>query len=114
MKRLMKEHGLTEPEFLEEGNFFVAKFYGPGDRILDLVPSIPKERQIDLRELGLNERQIEVLRLMLNEGQTFTNRKYREVFKVTNKTAANDLNNLVKKEMAQIEGRGRSIQYLAK
>jgi len=114
MKRLMKENGLSEPEFLEEGNFFVAKFYGPGDRILDLVPSIPKERQIDLRELGFNDRQIEVLRLMLNEGQTFTNRKYREMFKVTNKTAANDLNNLVKKEMAQVKGRGRSIQYLAK
>ncbi|MBM4141273.1 MAG: DUF4062 domain-containing protein, partial [Nitrospira sp.] len=59
MKRLMNEHGLTEPKFLEEGNFFVVTFNGPGDRILDLVPSIPKERQVDLRELGLNERQIE-------------------------------------------------------
>ena len=27
----------------------------------DLVPSIPKERQTDLRELGFNERQIEAL-----------------------------------------------------
>jgi len=114
MKRMMKEHGLSKPEFLEEGNFFVAKFYGPAEEILDLVPSIPKERQIDLRELGLNERQIEALKLMVNEDQTFTNRKYRDIFRVTNKTAATDLNGLVKKEMAQSKGRGRSVEYLAK
>lgn len=114
MKRLMKTHGLSEPEFLEEGNFFVVKFYGPGDKILDLVPSIPKERQMDLRELGLKNRQIEALRMMVNESTIFTNRKYRQLFKVGNKTASADLNNLVKKEMIQIRGKGRSIQYFAK
>ena len=114
MKRLMKEHGLPEPAFSEEGNFFVVKFYGPGDKILDLVPSIPKERQTDLKELGLNDRQIETLRLMVNEGQTLTNRKYRNMFKVTNKTAASDLKTLVKKRMVQVRGRGRSVEYLAK
>lgn len=111
MKRLMRTHGLPEPEFLEEGNFFVVKFYGPGDKILDLVPSIPKERQIDLKELGLNVRQIEVLRLMVNESKIFTNRKYRQLFKVGNKTASADLNNLIKKEMIQIRGKGRSVEY---
>ncbi len=114
MKRLTKEHGLPKPEFLEEGNFFVVKFYGPGEKILDLVPSISKERQTDLREPGLNERQIEALRLMVNEGQSFTNRKYRDIFKVTNKTAATDLNILVKKGMAQVKGRGRNVEYLTK
>ena len=114
MKRLTKEHGLSEPELREEGDFFVARFYGPGDKILDLVPSIPKERQTDLRELGLNDRQIEALRLMVNEGQSFTNRKYRDMFKVTNKTAATDLKILVKKEMAQVKGRGGNVEYLTK
>lgn len=114
MKRLMKEHGLSKPEFKEEGNFFVVKFYGPGDKILDLVPSIPKERQTDLRELGLNERQIEALRLMVNERQKFTNRRFRQFFKVTNKTAATDLNALVKIGMAQTRGKGRNVEYLAK
>ena len=69
----MKKHGLSEPQFLEEGYFFVVKFYGPGDRILDLIPNIPDERQIDLKELGLNERQIEALRLMVNEKKIITN-----------------------------------------
>ena len=32
MKKLMKEHGLPAPEFSEEGDFFVVKFYGPGDK----------------------------------------------------------------------------------
>lgn len=114
MKRLMKEHGLNEPEFLEEGNSFVVKFIGPGDKILDLVSGIPKERQVDLRQLGLNDRQIEALRLMVNEGGSFTNRKYRKYFKVTNKTASTDLNSLVKNDMAQIKGKGRSTLYYAK
>ncbi|MDP3042373.1 MAG: ATP-binding protein [Candidatus Omnitrophota bacterium] len=114
MKKLMKEHGLFAPEFSEEGDFFVVKFYGPGDKILDLVPSIPEHRQTDLKKLGLNDRQIEALRLMVNEGQRFSNRKYRNIFKVANKTAATDLNNLVQKEMAQTKGTGRSVEYLAK
>ncbi|MFA5778775.1 MAG: ATP-binding protein [Elusimicrobiota bacterium] len=114
MKKLMKEHGLRTPELSEEGDFFVVKFYGPGDKILDLVPSIPEERRTDLRKIGLNERQIEALRLMLNESQTFSNRKYRDMFKVTNKTAATDLNSLVQKEMAQVKGKGRNVTYFAK
>jgi len=44
--------------------FFAVTFYGPGDRILDLIP---EEGVTDLRALGLNERQIEALRLMVNE-----------------------------------------------
>ncbi|HDP70174.1 MAG TPA: DUF4062 domain-containing protein [Actinobacteria bacterium] len=114
MKRIMKEHGLPEPEFLEEGDFFVVKFYGPGDKILDLVSSIPEERQTDLQELGLNDRQIEALRLMINEGQILSNKKFRQLFRVTNKTASTDLNALVRKGMAQVRGRGRNVEYLAK
>jgi len=64
--------------------------------------------------LGLNERQIEALRLMVNEGQKFTNRKFRQLFKVTNKTAATDLNTLVKIGMAQLSGKGRNVGYSAK
>lgn len=97
MKRLMKEHGLSKPNFAEEGDFFVVKFYGPGEKILDLVPSIPKERQTDLRELGLNNRQIEVLRLIVNEGQKITIKKYVGLFKnISDKTAKRDVKKLVK------------------
>jgi predicted HTH transcriptional regulator len=113
MKRLMKDHGLLEPEFLEEGNFFVAKFYGPGDRILDLVPSIPKERQIDLKELGLNSRQVEALKLMVNEKERMTTQKYCQKFKVSRNTAYLDLSELAKKNMIVVKGQGRSLYYVA-
>lgn len=114
MKRLMRTHGLSEPEFLEEGNFFVVKFYGPGDKILDLVLSIPKERQTDLRELGLNERQIEALRLMVNEGRSFSNREYRKKFNVSNQTFVRDTKILSKLGFVIHEGSGRSLRYKAK
>lgn len=113
MKRLMKEHGLSEPKLAEEGNFFVVKFYGPGEKILDLVPSIPKERQVDLRELGLNERQIEALRLMVNEKKVITNRLYRERFRITDRTALRDLDFLLKKKLIKREGFKKDAVYRA-
>lgn len=82
MKRIMTEYGLNEPEFREEGDFFVSRFYGPGDRILDLVSDIPEERMVDLKKLGLNERQIEALRMMVNEGKVFTRLMYEKTFKI--------------------------------
>jgi predicted HTH transcriptional regulator len=114
MKNYMKSHGLKSPEFSEPGDFFRVTFYGPGDKILDLVSSIPEERQTDLKKLGLNERQIEALRMMVNEGKVMTNREYRKLFSVTNKTASTDLNGLVKFEMAKCEGSGRNVRYFAK
>ena len=96
MKRLTKEHGLSEPELREEGDFFVVRFYGPGDKILDLVPSIPEERQIDLRKLGLNNRQIEALRLMVNGKKKITITFYATLFNISDKTAKRDMKDLVK------------------
>jgi len=114
MRRLMREHGLSEPKFLEEGDFFVVKFYGPQDKILDLVPSIPEERQTDLRKLGLNERQIEALKLMINEEKTFSNREYRKSFNVSNQTFVRDMQILSKLGFVISEGIGRSLKYKAK
>ena len=114
MKKLMKEHGLSEPEFLEEGDFFVVKFYGPKEKILDLVSGIPEGRKTDLKELGLNERQIEALRLMVNEKKTFSNKEYRQKFKVSNQTYVRDMRGLLKVGLAVPEGRGRALKYRAK
>ena len=114
MKRLTKEHGLPEPELREGGDFFVVRFYGPGDNILDLVPSIPKERQTDLRELGLNDRQIEALRLMVNEKNSFSNKEYRQKFNVSNQTFVRDMKALSKLEFITAEGVGRSLRFRSK
>ena len=113
MKKLMKEHGLSTPEFSEEGDFFVVKFYSPGDKILDLVPSIPEHRQTDLKKLGLNERQIEALRLMVNERKQITNKEYREMFKITDRTALRDMNSLIEKGMIRKKGFKKDALYFA-
>jgi predicted HTH transcriptional regulator len=114
MKKLMEDHGLPEPEFLEEGDFFVVKFYGPKEKILDLVSGIPEGRKTDLKELGLNERQIEALRLMVNEKKAFSNKEYRQKFKVSNQTYVRDMRVLSKVGFVVPEGRGRALKYGAK
>jgi len=114
MKRLMRTHGLSEPEFLEEGNFFVVKFYGPGDKILDLVPSIPKERQIDLKELGLNDRQIQVLKLAVNKKQNITIQKYADMFNISDKTAKRDIKKLIEVQMIEKVGFKKGAYFKAK
>lgn len=114
MKNKMKEYGLSIPEFSEEGDFFVVKFYGPGDKILDLVPSIPEYRQTDLKKLGLNERQIEALRLMVNKKAVFSNKEYRDHFKVSNQTFVRDMKLMVELGQVSSIGTGRALKYLAK
>lgn len=114
MKRFMKEHSLSAPQFSEEGDVFVVKFYGPGDGILDLVPSIPEHRQTDLKKQGLNERQIEALRLMVNEGKSFANQEYRDVFKVSNQTFVRDMKLLEGLDYIKPTGKGRTLRYMAK
>jgi len=76
-------------QYLEDlDDFFAVTFYGPGDRILDLIP---EEGVTDLRALGLNERQIEALRLMVNEGKGLGNADHRRLFNVSKNTASRDL-----------------------
>lgn len=113
MKDFMKAHGLKEPEFMLEGDFFVVKFYGPGDKILDLVSDIPDERMTDLKEIGLNERQIKALELMVNDGKVFTNKIYQETFNVSRNTASRDLNGLIEKRQVTVKGKARARTYRA-
>lgn len=113
MKRLMKGHGLLMPQFSEEGDVFVVKFYGPGDGILDLVPSIPEHRQTDLKKLGLNKRQIEALRLMVNDKKIITNEFYQRKFKVSRRTSVRDLQGLVEANQVKTEGVGKGTKYMA-
>ncbi len=110
MRRLMREHGLAEPVFEDLGSFFAVTFYGPGERILDLIP---EEGVVDLRELGLNERQIEALRLMVNEGREMTNALYQEMFGVSRNTASRDLARLVDTGWVRRLGARRGSRYVA-
>ncbi len=113
MKTKMINHGLKLPEFSEQGGFFLVTFYGPGDKILDLVPDIPEERQTDLKKLGLNERQIEALRMMVNEGKVMTNSVYQQIFGVSRRTALRDLSKLVECGQTRVIGTGKAAKYEA-
>ncbi len=113
MRNYMVDYGLKPPEFSEPGKFFKVTFYGPGDKILDLVSSIPEERQTDLKKLELNERQIEALRLMVNEGKVMTNALYQEIFNVSRRTSLRDLKKLVDVEQVRVEGVGKGSKYRA-
>ncbi len=110
MRRLMREHGLAEPVFEELGSFFAVTFYGPGERILDLIP---EEGVVDLRELGLNGRQIEALRLLVNERGELTNAMYQELFEVSRRTATRDLKALVGTGWVRQKGTGKGTRYVA-
>lgn len=113
MKNLMREHGLEEPQFEEEGDFFVVRFYGPGDNILDLVSSIPDEQMTDLKGLGLNDRQIKALEMMVNENMTFTNSLYQKTFNLERRTASRDLKKLLDLKQIRRIGSGRATKYKA-
>lgn len=114
MNTWMKQHGLKQPVLSQPGDFFRITFYGPGDRILDLVPDIPEEKQTDLRELGLNERQIEALRLMVNEGKRFTIEEYHKSFEVNEKTARRDFQKLIKIGFVEKVGATKKAFFKAK
>jgi len=109
MKRWMRKHDLREPVLSTKSDFFKVTFYGPGEKILDLVPSIPKEKTTDLSHL--NERQIRCLKMIYNKGKIFTNKSYREMFNITDRTALRDLNQLVSENLVKREGFKKTARY---
>ena len=110
MRDEMRRHGLPEPIFAEVGETFKVTFLGPGEHILDLIP---EAGVTDLRALGLNERQVEALRLMINEGVELSNRRYREMFDITDRSALRDLYQLVDLGLVRRLGERRSARYVA-
>lgn len=113
MRKYMQEYGLPEPEFKLYDKSFAVIFYGPGENIRDLVLSIPEEKIINLKDLGLNERQIKALKVMLEEGKVLTNAGYQKEFGIFGHTASRDLKGLVDKQQAYVVGKGKGTKYKA-
>ena len=65
-----------------------------------------------LQKLGLNERQIKAVMYVKERGK-ITNREYRELNKVSNKTAYLELEDLVKRKIFSIEGTGKALTLCA-
>ena len=66
-----------------------------------------------LQKLGLNERQIKAVMYVKEKGR-ITNREYRELNKVSNKTAYLELEDLVRKEILSTEGTGKALTYVCR
>lgn len=103
----MLVHGLKKPKYEATQAFVEVTFYGPGEKILELVrPS----NELDLRTLGLNERQIKVLNYLQKKGDLF--RKEIEGFLgATKKTTNRDLGELIEKGFIKREGESKKARY---
>ena len=92
-------HDLPEPTFAQRGSEFVTVLWR--DWLTERV----------MAQLGLNERQRKALPIIRGRGQ-ITNREYREITGTIARTAARDLDDLVKKRILRMIGTtGRSTVY---
>ncbi len=105
--RWLTEAGQPEPALQDTGGSFIITLYG-----LDMEKALAEERAeaLDLARLGLNERQVEAV-LYVREHGRISNRECRELFGVSNYTAAMDLKGLVEKQILVAEGMGRGRYY---
>jgi ATP-dependent DNA helicase RecG len=109
MREEMASLGLPEPEFREDGFSFVITFRSIAPRE-GIAPATDPFRT--LRERGeISERQYHGL-LHIREHGTIARREYVAVTGVSERTAANDLADLVRKGLLELTGgRGRRTAY---
>ena len=91
-----QEQGLPEPDFEEDHGVFVVRFYQD------------KWNEENLKKLGLKERQIKAV-MYVKEKAKITNKEYRSMFDISDRTALSDLNDLCEKGIlgkVGITGRG--------
>ena len=102
MNMLMKQYGLNKPKY-ESNHQFKVIFYGPCEDILDLIK---KPSEI----IEMNERQKKALDYIKKDG-SITNRRFRNLFSVTDRTALRDLDDLVTKNILKRVGKRRAARY---
>ena len=103
----MKEHGLNPPQFELDYDVLKVTLRGPGEHFMELAQKdIPEEQLKDL-----NNRQREALKYVIGEG-FITNKIYRDINEVSNKTASLELKDLVKKGLLKIHDKGRATKYI--
>lgn len=98
MRDEMKDAGLKEPEFFDNG-YFGVRFYGPNGRLI-----YESKNYEDLSKYNLNKRQLDAFTMMVNEKITFNYNSYCKQFNVSKSTAKRDLNvlldnNLIKRKL---------------
>lgn len=93
-----REQGLPEPEFLNEHGVMSVTFYKD------------KWNEKHLHGLGLNERQIKAVHYIKEHGR-ITNSDYQKLNNVSERTALRDLDDLIRKEVAQKKGEKKGTHY---
>lgn len=94
-----KQADLPEPELIEQdGGFSVTLFKN----------QLTKEQ---LKKLGLNERQIDAILFYREKGE-ITSSEYAERYKITDRTARNDLNELVENNLLTKKGETNKSRYI--
>lgn len=105
MAQAMTEHGLPRPHFEEAGSEFRVTLIGPGERFMGEIKTQPTWAK------GLNERQVDAVLYVGKHGQ-ISRREYTDLFGVSPRTAARDLNGLINREILALHGAGRGAHYL--
>ena len=104
MEEAMEKWELEKPNYAEKDGYFVITFKGPSRAEKPLDEDILK---------NLNERQKDAL-IYARKNYRITNREYREICKVSHKTAHEELSQLVERKILVRAGKGRSIYYIFK
>lgn len=100
MRKTCLNAGLPEPVFEEYQGF----------RVIFRKEILTEDY---LRKIGLNERQIKAV-TYVREKRRITNKEYRKLTGLSDEGARTDLNELVRKEIFQPKGSGRSAHYVLK
>jgi len=103
----MKEHGLKPPQFELDYDILKVTLWGPGERFMELAKKLTPEDELK----GLNDRQKKALEYALQEG-FITNKIYREINEVSNKTASLELKFLMEKGLLKVYEKGRATKYV--
>ncbi|CAH1073347.1 DUF4062 domain-containing protein [Candidatus Nitrotoga sp. 1052] len=91
-------HELPEPDFVQRGGGFTTVIWR--DWLTDQV----------LAGCGLNDRQLQAI-VYLKSNNVITNAEYQKAVGCPQRTATRDLNELVKKGLIELGGRGRGASY---
>ena len=107
MDELMLLHGLKKPVYEINTAFFKVFFYGPKERILELVkPS----NETDLRELDLNKLQVKALSFLQKKGLS-TRKDLQEFLGTTKKTTTRYIKELIEKGFIKRQGESKKVKY---
>lgn len=109
MKEKMKEEGLREPEFIEEGELFKIILWGREEE--NNLKNIERQHFKNYDNLNLNERQIKTLKIMKKEDKKITMKDYEMMFNISRQSAYRDLKQLTEKGLIIKEKKGRSNVY---